>query len=528
MATQNSQSRSTRHLSFSSTPSLPTSPTSGASPNSWSFLNDKPQRPDRSREDVKSRKRRAVDVWERFRKSENDEAKRDKSGQSLMYCKECDSCGKLWATAITTNARAHLANLHQIYVDVEESKGKKIRQVSLQTALQMSVKRQIEKNSEDAKEIRIEALNEDAFYEAQIQLITRRRLPFNCVEWPEYQALLVAINPEVENLLIKSHTTVPIHIERSFKVHHCMIKKHLQNAQSQIHYSIDLWSSPNRKSFLGICAQFVDHNYTLRKALLSLPQCRFSHSGEMIARHVLKTIKAYEVVRKTGYIVGDNASSNDTCCKTIAETLEESGVEFNAKTRRIRCSGHVINLSLDAFLFANTVEALEAAIDAAKEEADITVVEALQEQLHEKKRNKKGERKRLFNEAGWQSIGALGSLHNIAVYIRSSTILTDEWEALAGKLLGIDNVTRWNSWYKLISLAVEKQDALNKFCQKHHRALGDAVLSAGDWETLTMTLEFLQPFSQATLTQEANWSSLDQALWTMDILFKHYEEAKVG
>jgi hypothetical protein len=391
----------------------------------------------------------------------------------------------------------------------------------------MSVKKQVEKNTEDVEEILTKALNEDAFYEAQIQLITRRRLPFNCVEWPEYQALLMAVNPEVENLLIESHTTIPIHIERSFKAHHATIKERLQRAKSQIHYSIDLWSSANRKSFLGICAQFVGHDYILRKALLSLPQCRFSHSGETMARHILETIQAYEVTEKTGYIVGDNASSNDTCCRAIAMALTKFGVEFNAKKRRIRCSGHIINLSLDAFLFATTVEALEAAIDAAKEESDITVVEALQEQLREKKGDKKGKKMRLPNEAKWQSSGALGSLHSIAVYIRSSTILTDEWEALAGKVLGIDNATRWNSWYKLIALAVEKQDALNKFCQKHHRALGGAVLSAEDWETLTMTLEFVQPFNQATLTQEANWSSLDQALWTMDILFKHYEEAKV-
>ena len=102
-----------------------------------------------------------------------------------MYCKGCDGYGKPWATAITTNARTHMANLHQVYVDVEEPKGKKVRQVSLQTALQMSVKKQVEKNTEDVEEILTKALK-DAFYEAQIQLITRRRLPFNCVEWPEY------------------------------------------------------------------------------------------------------------------------------------------------------------------------------------------------------------------------------------------------------------------------------------------------------------------------------------------------------
>lgn len=97
-----------------------------------------------------------------------------------------------------------------------------------------------------------------------------------------------------------------------------------------------------------------------------------------MARHILETIQAYKVTEKTGYIIGDNASSNDTCYRAIANALTKIRVEFNAKKRRIRCSGHIINLSLDAFLFATTVEALKAAINAAKEESDITVVEALQ------------------------------------------------------------------------------------------------------------------------------------------------------
>jgi hypothetical protein len=198
-----------------------------------------------------------------------------------------------------------------------------------------------------------------------------------------------------------------------------------------------------------------------------------------MATYILETIKAYEVTKKTGYIVGDNASSNDTCVTAIARELIKLGVDFDGKKRRIRCSGHTINLSLDAFLFATTIEALQAAIDAAREEADLTVVEALQEQLREKQ-GKKGRKKRQGDEAGWHSIGALGNLHIIAVFIRSSTLLTDEWESLAGKVLGIDNITRWNSWYNLIKLAVEKQAKLMIFCQNHHKELGTAVLSPQD------------------------------------------------
>lgn len=124
-------------------------------------------------------------------------------------------------------------------------------------------------------------------------------------------------------------------------------------------------------------------------------------------------------------------------------------------------------------------------------------------------------------------MGPLGKLHNIAVFIRSSTVHSDAWQRLAGRALGIDNVTRWNSWYMLLRTALEKKDKLMVFQQERHKALGDDSLTQDDWDVLKLTADFLQPFWQATLAQQKSWSSLDQLLYHMDILLKHFEDAKV-
>ena len=97
---------------------------------------------------------------------------------------------------------------------------------------------------------------------------------------------------------------------------------------------------------------------------------------------------------------------------------------------------------------------------------------------------------------------------------------------MAGKQLGIDNVTRWNSWYTLLMVAVEKKDQLNAFCIKHYKDLSSDILSGPDWEIIELTEQFLQPFHQATLSQQANWSSIEQVLLNMEILLKHYETSK--
>ncbi|KAM4064013.1 transposase-like protein [Hirsutella rhossiliensis] len=122
----------------------------------------------------------------------------------------------------------------------------------------------------------------------------------------------------------------------------------------------------------------------------------------------------------------------------------------------------------------------------------------------------------------------MGKLHNIAVFIRNSTIHNDAWDDIAGKALGIDNITRWNSWFKLLDAAISQEGPLSVFVNQYHRELEDDILTHDDWQVLKMTHEFLQPFHQATMEQQMAWASIDQVLENMDILFVQFEDAKVS
>jgi len=58
--------------------------------------------------------------------------------------------------------------------------------------------------------------------------------------------------------------------------------------------------------------------------------------------------------------------------------------------------------------------------------------------------------------------------------------------------------------------------------------LGDIRLTASDWDLLTKSHAFLQPFASATLYAEGDKSSISQSLRIMDSLLHHYEKAKVS
>jgi hypothetical protein len=212
-----------------------------------------------------------------------------------------------------------------------------------------------------------------------------------------------------EEILIQSGTTVLAHTEQSYVVHRENIKAQLQAAKSQIHFSIDLWSSPHRKAFLGICGQWVDARYEL------------------------------DIADNIGYFTSDNATANDTCLRALSTVLaNEFGVGMDPGERRVRCGGHIINLCLHAFLFTSSKEALHVAIEEADGNANTTVVESLQAQLQQ--RNSKGKHRKVpEDQAGWRSMGLLGKLNNIAVFIQSSTLHSDAWQRLAGRALGVGN-----------------------------------------------------------------------------------------
>jgi hypothetical protein len=118
------------------------------------------------------------------------------------------------------------------------------------------------------------------------------------------------------------------YIAANFKLYAAQLRESLQGAVSKIHLSTDLWTAPHRHGVLAVCAQWVDKDCRLRKALLGLPECRHSHSGETQAAAIIAVLQQFEI-SKVGYHTGDNATSNDTCLESLSQILKaEYGVSL--------------------------------------------------------------------------------------------------------------------------------------------------------------------------------------------------------
>jgi hypothetical protein len=110
------------------------------------------------------------------------------------------------------------------------------------------------------EEVLRKAVDSKVALEAFVKLVTVRNLPYNCSQWLELHAFVMAINYTAQDLINLSHGSIQKLCSNSYFIHKDILRKKLQSSSSKLHLSADVWSAPNHKAFFGVCVQFVDED----------------------------------------------------------------------------------------------------------------------------------------------------------------------------------------------------------------------------------------------------------------------------
>jgi hypothetical protein len=176
--------------------------------------------------------------------------------------------------------------------------------------------------------------------------------------------------------------------------------------------------------------------------------------------------------------------------------------------------GHIINLAVQAFLFRNDkdIEIFEEKDLESYDEIERSGEDFLSEAIAHK----------------FRLLGPLGKLHNIITYSRSTPALQIEFKGWTdGKLVPLDNRTRWNSWHLCLVVALICMSAIDLFTKAHWKKLEKDFITPLEWERLFKIKEFLHPFKRATLATQGHKATLDRVLITMDILVIWFKQSIV-
>ena len=120
-----------------------------------------------------------------------------------------------------------------------------------------------------------------AFTKALIYLVVLAQLSFNFVTGLVFLEFLKVIYPKVDSVLPTAGNTIRSYIIEAYNEHKAKKKAELQVVKGMIHFSFDLWTSPNHLALLGLVAHWIDQ-YGQNQSV-SFP-CEFS-SRESQIRH---------------------------------------------------------------------------------------------------------------------------------------------------------------------------------------------------------------------------------------------------
>ena len=319
---------------------------------------------------------------------------------------------------------------------------------------------------------------------------------------------MASINYIAADALPRSYSSIPHAISAAFIEHQEAVKQRLQRSLSRIHFSIDIWTSPNKIGFQAICCHFVDADTrSLRKCLLALKPHGAFHGGEPQAKAFLEVVERYGITYNVGHCTTDNGSSNNTLLRAIAEAIPT----FDEVLHRVRCLGHVLNITIQAFLFAEDKEASEEAI---RQWETLSIQERLGEQpYHQTARQ-------------FRKLGPIGKAHNFVLFIHSSEQRLYKWKEFAREVIPRDNDTRWNSWYLMLEALIRLRSYTAAWMEEYADEVPNDLITREEWEDLIEMRDFLRPFYRVTKRFEGDFGTLDSALTSMDFLVSHFNTSK--
>ena len=184
---------------------------------------------------------------------------------------------------------------------------------------------------------------EKTFREAYAELVVKQYLPFSLIQEKVLQESYISFYKEfsktkVQPLFVTDKTVaadIAIMADRYVEAMKAKFK-------SKLSLCMDVWTGPNKMSFLGMTFTYLDDNFTIQRGLLDMVKMNKKHSGKYIAKLFQRTMDLYSIDKDmVGGVTQDNASNCGTCVDALVEKGYDRDIFYG-------CFLHVLNLACQA------------------------------------------------------------------------------------------------------------------------------------------------------------------------------------
>ncbi|KAE8265445.1 hypothetical protein A4X09_0g6644 [Tilletia walkeri] len=186
--------------------------------------------------------------------------------------------------------------------------------------------------------------------------VTEEARPMSIVEDKWFLEFL----PQSRRNIVPKRRTVSRDVDKSYEAMQGVIRQRLATISGAIHLALDVWTSPNGHSYLGVIGCWQEQGLAQRHVLDMITFTK-RHTAEYLAISVKELAERLGISAKIWFIAGDNASVNTAMMHILGRDSDLSRVE--GQSSQIRCIAHVLNLISEAIIKPFNKAARSAAIN---------------------------------------------------------------------------------------------------------------------------------------------------------------------
>lgn len=163
------------------------------------------------------------------------------------------------------------------------------------------------------------------------------------MEQPGFHAFVIAIifhykrNNSVPIFISDKTAASDLRVEADLYIKR--VKELHSKSEGKWSLAMDVWTGPNKTSFLGITYAYFDNDLIMCRGTLELAPFKTSHTGKNIGLRFMTALELYGIIiARIGSITQDNASN----CLACIDFLVSQGFDRNSL---LPCFLHILNLA---------------------------------------------------------------------------------------------------------------------------------------------------------------------------------------
>lgn len=189
-----------------------------------------------------------------------------------------------------------------------------------------------------------EKKKQKTFREAFAEAVVKQYLPYSIIEERAIQDSYLAFLKEFGTRIKKepifvTDKTVAADISKMADIY---VNEMSKRFKSKLSLCMDIWTGPNKMSFLGITFTFLDDDFKIQRGLLEMIKLKKRHTGYYIADLFEQALNLYSIDKEMiGGVTQDNASNAGSCVDALVVAGFDRQLFFG-------CFLHILNLACQA------------------------------------------------------------------------------------------------------------------------------------------------------------------------------------